>query len=333
MTMFHWREEENTSIMKKSDIAKYFYNALKCKIYILGSSSAGESILFVVYGDDQPIYSCITDSFKIGNENIPITITDRCGLDHITDIFWTHPHDDHSEGLVELIEKYKPENIYIPADLQQLPDCSPELSKKVLEKINTYHSCDARYAYQPCVIDVGSNYLVLDKSLNVGGKKVPMSIYTLAPAIGKTRRDAITQNYNSLNDFSIAISIVVGDFSLLLTGDMQDQTVKYISNDLQREIITPNLLKIPHHGSRGSLSIISLFDANTTIDVAVSTAKRASHLPRKDALDFYSSRCCRVYKICDDAESAGIWGVEIDILNATITELELQNYVAHITSS
>ena len=312
--------------MKKSDIDKNYYSNLICRVYVLGASLEGESILFIIYGDGKVIYSCITDSFIFNGVNVPMFIAEECNLDHVTDIFWTHPHDDHSEGLVELIEKYKPEYVYIPADLQALPETVSEISRKVLEKINQYQSCDGRFSYQPCIVDIGINYNILEKRLNVAGKKIPFEIYAVAPMIGKVRRNIISDNFNRLNDFSIALYIVIGDFSILLTGDIQDQMIKYVFNDLQRDIITPNVLKIPHHGSKGSLNIMSLFKDDYFVDVAVSTAKYTSGLPRKEALEFYSKYCNKLYKIegCDNI--VAVWGIEVDILEATITELELQNY-------
>lgn len=315
--------------MLKHEISKTYYQKLLCQIYILGSPAEGESILFIVYGDDQIIYSCITDSFTFDDINIPKSILQKQGLDHVTEIFWTHPHDDHSDGLIELIESFKPEYVYIPSDLLKLPDKIPQISKGTLDTINTYHSCDGRYGYQPCIVDIGTNYTVLKKSLTVSGKEIPFCIYTIAPAIGKVRRDVITDNYSRLNDFSIAISIVIGDFSLLLTGDIQDQMIKYVSNDLEEILYTPNLLKIPHHGSSGSLDIMTLFDHSIPIDVAVTTSKKSSHLPKTDALDYYSPCCDRIYKISNEAHETAIWGIEIDILNATITEIEHQNYTLH----
>ena len=121
-----------------------------------------------------------------------------------------------------------------------LPKQTPELSRNVLEKINQYRSCNRKYTYQPCIVDVGENYIILEKVLNVANKKIPFSIYTVAPVIGKVRRDVISNNFNNLNNFSIVVSIIIGDFSVLLTGDIQNQMIKYISNDLQREIISKN---------------------------------------------------------------------------------------------
>ena len=298
-------------------------------MYILGASTEGESILFIMYGDDQVIYSCITDSFTLEDINIPLAILQKKGLDHITELFWSHPHEDHSNGLIELIDNLKPEYVYIPSDLQELPNTVPSTIKNILDKINSYPSYDRRYSYQPRIVDIGTNHIILDKTLSVAGKSIPFLIFTVAPATGKVRRDVVTNNYNRLNDFSIVISILVGDFSLLLTGDIQDQMINYILPDLEKDIYRPNLLKIPHHGSNGSLDILTLFDQSSPIDVAVTTAKKTSKLPKLEALDFYSPHCNRLYQVSAESNGPAIWGIEIDILNATISEIEQVNYTLH----
>lgn len=315
--------------MKTNEISKTFYSKLKCKFFVLGSPLDGESIMFVLYGDDQIIYSCITDSFVVDKSNIPIAVADQYGIDYITDVFWTHPHDDHSEGLIEIIEKFKPEHVYIPSNLHTLPDVIPKISKSVLDKINEYKSYDRRYKYQPAVVDIGANYNLLNQMLNVAGKKVPFHIYAIAPVIGKARRDVITNMFNSLNDFSIAISVNVGDFSALLTGDLQNQMINYMHDELQEKITTPNLFKIPHHGSTSSLEIVSFFDETYKIDAAITTAKKSSKLPQNDVLNSYGGYCEKIYKIGDDSIKFSVYCAEVDILNATIKVVDNQNYVLH----
>lgn len=315
--------------MKKSDIAKPFYKELKCKLYIIGGSTEGESVLFVVYGDDKVIYSCITDSFMQEKNNVPRLVAECCGLQGITDVFWTHPHDDHSDGIIELVETYKPESIYVPAELVELPEGSPKISKEVLETINQFPSCDYRFKYQPCVTPIATNSVVLYKMLNVSDHVVPFIINTVAPAGSKVRRDVVTDRYNQLNDFSIAVLISIGDFAILLTGDLQDQMIKYIKETMQIDIPTPNILKIPHHGSMGSTRVVSLFNNEEKVNLAVTTAKRSSHLPRTEALDTYLEYCEKLYKIGDEEKKIGIWEAEIDILEAQVIIRETVNYIQH----
>ncbi len=314
--------------MKKNEAFYNYYNYSKvsCKIYVLGSSIEGESIIFILYGDDNVIYSCVTDSFLYQNQPAAKFILDNINIQQITDLFWTHPHDDHSMGLIEIIDQFKPKHVFIPSELHSLPENTAEISRNVLDNLNTYHSYDKRFSYQPIVQRIGTNYLIEEKQIKVGAMTIPFLIYAISPCLGKIRKKSINQNYNMLNDYSIAFSIVIGDFSLLLTGDIQDQMLQCVSDDLIKDIPLPNILKIPHHGSEYSLNITSLFEEEQEFDIAITTAKKSSKLPKQNALDFYKTVSKHLYKV-NNALDLAVWGVEVDILNATITEIANNNYI------
>ena len=72
--------------MKKDELFFNYYNKVSCKIYVLGSSSEGESILFVLYGDDRVIYSCVTDSFLYQNQPAVKIILDDANINQIADL-------------------------------------------------------------------------------------------------------------------------------------------------------------------------------------------------------------------------------------------------------
>lgn len=315
--------------MKKDELFFNYYNKVSCKIYVLGSSSEGESIFFALYGDDRVIYSCVTDSFLYQNQPAVNFILDDANINQIADLFWTHPHDDHSDGLIEIVEKFKPKRVFLPAELQILPENTAKISQDVLNKLNSYSSYDIRYkTYQPRVQGIGLNYPIKDETIKVGTTLIPFSICAISPSLGKIRKKAINQDYNALNDYSIAVSIVVGDFSLLLTGDIQDQMLQYLSDELQKEVPIPNILKIPHHGSKYSLGITSIFEDEPRFDIAITTAKSSSKLPKQEALDYYRTYSKHLYKINSGTSDLAIWGVEVDILHATITQIVNNNYVA-----
>lgn len=312
--------------MNRSDLSKGFYKNLKCLVLVAGGATEGESIVFSVYGDDQPVYVCVIDSCVYGETNIPEMLLKQYGLSRLSDVFWTHPHEDHTEGMLDLIEKYKPDRVFIPSDLHSLPECCSQLCRDTLDGINKFKGCDRRYKNQPKVIGIGTNHQVLKERLSVNNSIVPFSIQTIAPALARTRNNAIIDNYNCLNDFSIALYIVVGDFVILFAGDIQDKTVHYVKDELVEGIVSPNLLKIPHHGSNDSKDIIELFYESCPIDLAICTAKSSSGLPRKDALDFYASSSKRMYRIEENIQGIAVWGAEIDIVNAQINEIENRQY-------
>lgn len=314
--------------MKKNKmISSKYYSSLKCRIFILGASSEGESIIFEVYDKDDIIYSCITDSFALNGDIIPIKIAQENSINKIYDVFWTHPHDDHSIGLIEIINTYKPENIYLPPNLIELPDSITTNSSEILKGINGISGYDARKKYNCNVTEVFANTLLLEETLHVNGMKIPFSIFAFAPVAGKIRKNVLNNDYNHINDYSIAISIIIGDFHVMLTGDLQDKMINYIDEELQRELITPNILKIPHHGSNASLKLLSLFSDDYLIDMSVCTAKKSSALPRDDSLYTYSQYSDRLYRIDSEATGCAVWGMEIDILNATVKTINTSSYL------
>ena len=199
--------------MKKDELFFNYYNKVSCKIYVLGSSSEGESILFVLYGDDKVIYSCVTDSFLYQNQPAVKVILDDANINQIADLFWTHPHDDHSDGLIEIVKTFKSKRVFLPTELQSLPKNTAKISRDVLDKLNSYRGYDKRYkTHQPKIQGIGANSLIKDETIKVGTMQIPFSICAISPSLGKIRKKAINQDYNALNDYSIAVSILVGDF-------------------------------------------------------------------------------------------------------------------------
>lgn len=308
--------------MRSNPLFDQYYQELICKVFILGHPSQGESIVLLLYGDNQIIYSCIIDSFVQHGKVITRDFLFSLGIDKINDLFWTHPHDDHSDGIIELIDTFTPQNIYVPAELQRMPDGDKSISANVLKYINGFNGYDRRYKkYQPRVQGLATNMYLYDKVLSIGQYFVPFQLFAVAPCSGKVRKKAINEDCSALNDYSIVLEIIIGDFSILLTGDIQDRMISFVDEDLSLSIPTPNILKIPHHGSEKSLDITGLFDDDWLTDIAVTTAKRSSRLPQDNALQYYNTCCKKVFRVLPTASENAIWGVEVNILAGTITQI------------
>lgn len=312
--------------MRNNDLFRRYYQELTCKLFVAGHSVQGESIIFVLYGDKEIIYSCVVDSFALNDRIVPKDLLYALGIEHITDLFWTHPHDDHSDGILDLIEEFKPDNVYLSNELHSLAPDNTSLSANVLEQINKYKSYDRRYRYQPKIQGIGTNTGLRSEILRVGSYIIPFDMFTIAPCSGKVRRNAIENRFSELNDYSLVVSINIGDFSVLLTGDVQDRMIGYANDDLYRPVPTPNILKVPHHGSKDSLNITRLFSDDQVVDIAITTAKQSSNLPRNEAIQHYTSRCQNIFKIVPNSNDGAVWGVEVDILKATINQLVNKNF-------
>lgn len=308
--------------MKDNPLFNQYYQELICKLFVLGHPSQGESIVFLLYGDNQLIYSCVVDSFMQNDKVIPKDFLFSLGIDRINDLFWTHPHDDHSNGIIELINTFTPHKIYIPAELQKLSDNDKSISADVLKYINKFKGYDRRFKkYQPRVQGLATNMILYSEHLFVEQYIVPFQLFAAAPCSGKVRKKSVDEDYSTLNDYSIVLELIVGDFSVLLTGDVQNRMIGFMDEDLTIPLPTPNILKIPHHGSKDSTNIINLFSNDWLTDIAVTTAKRSSDLPRNEALQDYSTCCERVFRVLPSATESGNWGVGVNILAGTITQI------------
>lgn len=312
--------------MKNNDLFQRYYHELLCQIYVVGHSTQGECIIVTLHGDQSIIYSCVVDSFVFDDKIVPKELLHEMGIEHITDLFWTHPHDDHSNGILELIADFGPKNVYIPSELQTLPQNCTSISTQVLTTLNTYRTYDRRSPHQPKIQSIATNTTLYDDAFRVGPYKIPFNMFTIAPCSGKVRQNSINEHFSSLNDYSIVVSLNIGDFSLLLTGDVQNRMIAYAADDLFRTVPTPNILKIPHHGSKESLDIVDLFDDDSPVDIAITTAKRTSGLPRDEALQFYNSHCRNLLRINPDSKELAIWGAEIDVVRASITQIVNKNF-------
>ena len=305
------------------------YEKLECKLYVLGGSKEGESIVFILLGDGKILYSCAVDSFLYKQQAAIVSIMDQERIKELSDVFWTHPHDDHSKGLLDIIDKFQPKNVYIPENLIDLPEGKPKVSCEVLEVINYYSGWDRRKkGYHPAIKAVSSNKVIISRNFLLKDFEVPFYIFALAPSSCGIRRDVIKNDYHALNDYSIALMVVVGDFSIFLTGDIQDRMVEYVKEEIVSEVYCPNILKIPHHGSKDSLALLSLYDEGVC-DISVTTAKRTSDLPCEEALVEYKKYSKLLYKIDSGNSNMAMWGVSVDIGNATITKLCHDNYVEY----
>lgn len=123
---------------------KFDFNDFSIHIYIVGGKNGdGEGILVLFMDRDKVIRSISMDCCKAdvsGVEcNLLNSLLDHYKVKNVDCFVWTHPHDDHSNGLDELIEKYHRKNsiAVIPKQIygtdNDIVNMKP-MSKKVLKK-------------------------------------------------------------------------------------------------------------------------------------------------------------------------------------------------------
>lgn len=179
---------------------------MTCKVFVLGHPTQGESIIFVLYGDEQVLYSCVIDSFMIGDRIIPGEYLNKLKLKKITELFWTHPHDDHSAGILQLVDTFSPDSVYLPVELLSLPEENESIAKEVLQQLNSYKCYDGRIKrYQPKIKEVAANMILHHESIWAENYLIPFEMLAIAPCSGKVRKNVLGENYATLNDYSIVL--------------------------------------------------------------------------------------------------------------------------------
>ena len=149
-------------------------------------------------------------------------------------VFLSHPHTDHAGGLITLLEEHVPETIYIPAGWDDV-----EADADVIEGLQAAEA-------------LGSDIV----TLAAGGRRT---------ALGKRLRNSALPSADieasgDANAVSMLLRIGYGEASALFTGDLEIADEPGPMPDV-------DLLKVPHHGSDNSSSLIFLHSASPSAAV------------------------------------------------------------------
>ncbi len=315
-----------------------YTNNLKCYISVHGSSAEGESIVIVIKDDIGKIVF-VVDSFQNGDINIPNDFLINDGINKIDYLVWTHPHDDHTKGLEKLLEQ-KVENILIPL---RLDDCVYNLGdyyKNVYNAIRKISSigCDNRKKSWTVVEEISSSSVidVANYVINLTNR-CEVKLVAFSPESQRLANISNSANPNC-NDYSIAFNLIIGDFVVSLTSDIENNTIQY---SIRREKVFdyyPNIIKIPHHGSESSDDILSLFtfckeneDSEQITDslFGISTSMSKNGLPNQSTLKKYTDKLGHVLKIDDSITNSELARLdfEIDVKASTVEIIGNQNFI------
>ena len=142
-------------------------------------------------------------------------------ISYIDYVIVSHPHSDHAGGMSFILDEF-------------------EIGTVIMPKI------------QESVIPTTSTYIRLLKSID--NKNIAVEYaeagkeYTLDDV--KMTLLSPVQDYNDLNNYSVAVKLVHGENSFLFTGDIE----KEAENDIMENgcDISADVLKVAHHGSSTS---------------------------------------------------------------------------------
>jgi competence protein ComEC len=162
----------------------------------------------------------LIDAGPPGNGALRAPVVQRlieCGIDTLTAVAFTHPHADHIGGCVDALEIF---------NCGQLIDPGIDLPSPVYEGILQY------------VLESGCEYSVLS-----GNDRWELSDDAVLEVVWLER------GAGSANEASAVFKVSCGDFSLLITGDIEIESIMNMTSSQSPVTV----MKIPHHASRSSL--------------------------------------------------------------------------------
>ena len=166
-------------------------------------------------GPDNKVVNCLGKYLPFWDRNIELVIS-------------THPQKDHYFGLIEVVKRYKVDNILY----SKLEVSSP--GYKVLEKEVGSGGTNVIRPYTGQVLRIG---LIQLDILNSSDEQLPITNFQFS---------------NIVNDMGIVTLLKYGQFKALFTADVENAISDKLS--VIREIEGVQYIKVNHHGSKNGLS-------------------------------------------------------------------------------
>lgn len=286
-------------------------DGVELRIYTIGYSRQGESILTLLCQGSEILFSILTDSFQIQSKDVLLynalnTIMEHYRNGHIDVFVWTHPDYDHSVGIKDVLEKFDSEKkafIYIPITLDQkdkyaLSDSANSAYTYIMDnyrgKVDSIGLMDGT---ECSGIDVDVVDLSAEISIGIKG-------FFMAPSSSLALSRSYGEKGFTMNDLSIVYSLCVNKRNLLFTGDVEGLNVKRLCAVHLNNVI---FHKIPHHGSQYSSQLgdklLSLGNRSVT-----QTVTQKFSTPSKDELQKYAP-LGEIWVASDDSQIGCYCGV------------------------
>ncbi len=244
----------------------------------------GDSICVQTDGGETYLFDGGSSSKKQVGKYILIPYLKNKGISHIDTVFITHPDQDHCNGIIELIEMGTENGITI--DRIVLPSIDiPRRAAELEQILTSVENSKQKKPIQIAYIAKGASW----KSGNT-------SFTCLHPEQNTTIIDS--------NSYSECFLIQNGGFSMLLTGDIEKDAEKAMSQELalhmnQKNIKEITVLKVAHHGSNTSTSTEVLDVIQPKISVVSSSKKNSYGHPHPQVLERLASYHTRMLQTKD----------------------------------
>jgi beta-lactamase superfamily II metal-dependent hydrolase len=217
----------------------------------------GDSILVILPNTKTLL---IDGGEREGSGKVLATIHEH-GLNHIDIVVATHPHADHIGGLVDVIK-----NVDVGEALDSGQVHTTRTFEDFLDAIDT-----KQIPLKP--VRQGDS-INLDPTVNIDVLNPPVNLLD-----GGADSEAA-----EFNDNSVVLKLTYGEFSALLTGDMEERNEARLVSE-NTTALDADVLKAGHHGSRTSSSLSFLNAVMPEVVIISLGAGNTYGHPHQEALD------------------------------------------------
>jgi competence protein ComEC len=215
-------------------------------------------------------------SFDIGEMVLTPYLWSK-GVRKIRAIAISHPHPDHIYGLFAIIRNFPVEEVW--------------LAQPTIE--------DKRYEELSEVIEengIRERILHPEDKITIGPC---IEVICLHPP--DSNEITSPRGENSLvNNHSMVLKIIYDNVSLLFTGDIEKETERYLIKYLPEGNLVSTILKVPHHGSKNSNSLLFLKAVQPKVSVLSTRQTSWYPLPAPSALKRIEALPTRIYRTDHD---------------------------------
>jgi competence protein ComEC len=251
------------SVFLKGIVFIFILIALFLGVYLFQSNDNNLHVYFLNVGQGDSIYVRVGSDYDILVDGGP----DNSVLSELGDVMpvWdreinlvilTHPHADHVVGLIDVLKRYKVDEI--------ISNDSPAATSEYMEWLK--------------LIKEKNIHLELAESGDIKSINEKTTLKFLWP-----KESYLNKSVNDQNETSVVAKLQYNLFSVLLTGDVNEDIEKKIMSE--KENLESNILKIPHHGSATGINQNFLNLSNPDIAVVSVGAKNKFGHPAKPTLD------------------------------------------------
>ncbi len=231
-----------------------------CWIVVQEISSNELEVVFFDVGQGDSIYIETSDNFQVLIDGGPSSVVlEKLGHEMpfydrtIELLILTHPDHDHLFGLLEVLKRYKVENI---------------LWTGVVKDTAEYEE------WKRLIKEEGANIIIaeLGQKINLGQDIYLSVLHPFENLEGKQVKD--------FNDTSIVVKLVFNDKSFLFTGDISQKVEKQLEN------VDADILKAAHHGSKSS-SCLEFIQSVSPEKVVISVGNNSYGHPSEEVLQLF----------------------------------------------